>query len=52
MHTRPSRGLSESLERLVELPIERILVAHSDPITARPAQQLAEAWRFAMSKKR
>ncbi len=52
MHTRPSSALNESLERLIELPVERILVAHSDPITVRPAQQLAEAWRFAMSKNR
>jgi hypothetical protein len=30
------------------LPVERILVAHADPITDRPVQQLAEAWRFAV----
>jgi predicted RNase H-like nuclease (RuvC/YqgF family) len=46
--TRPSRKLSESLERMLALPIEQILVAHSDPITNQPAQQLAEAWRFAI----
>jgi hypothetical protein len=31
------------------LPLQRILVVHADPITARPAEQLAEAWAFAMS---
>ncbi len=50
MHARPSKELSKSLEGLQALPIEQILVAHADPITDRPAQQLAEAWRFAMSR--
>jgi hypothetical protein len=50
MLTRPSRKLSESLERMLALPIEQILVAHSDPITNQPAQQLAEAWRFASNR--
>lgn len=50
MHTRPSKKLSESIERMLGLPIAQILVAHSDPITDRPAQQLAEAWRFATAK--
>jgi hypothetical protein len=26
------------------LPLQRILVAHADPITERPVEQLAEAW--------
>jgi hypothetical protein len=30
------------------LPLQRILVAHADPITERPVQQLAEAWDFAI----
>jgi hypothetical protein len=50
MHVRPSQPLNESLERMQALPIEQILVAHADPITDRPVQQLAEAWRFATSK--
>jgi hypothetical protein len=51
MRARPGKQLSESLERMQALPIEQILVAHADPITDRPAQQLAEAWRFATSSK-
>jgi hypothetical protein len=47
IHTRPSKQLAESLQRIQELPIERILVAHADPITDRPAEQISEAWRFA-----
>ena len=47
MNTRASAGAAESIARMRALPIERILVAHADPITERPAQQLAEAWEFA-----
>lgn len=46
--TRASAALAESLARMRELPVERILVAHADPITDRPLQQLAEAWEFAV----
>lgn len=51
MHTRPSEMLRASLDRMLALPIEQILVAHADPITDRPAQQLADAWRFATPKR-
>lgn len=44
--TRASTAAAESIARLSKLPIERILVAHADPITERPAQQLLEAWTF------
>jgi hypothetical protein len=37
----------ESIDELAKLPVERILVAHSDPITERPIAQLEDAWRFA-----
>jgi hypothetical protein len=37
-----------SIAQLCALPLERILVAHADPVTDRPAQQLAEAWSFAV----
>jgi hypothetical protein len=30
------------------LPLQRILVAHADPITDRPVEQLAQAWKFAV----
>lgn len=46
--TRASAPLAESIARMRELPVERILVAHADPITDRPLQQLAEAWEFAV----
>lgn len=47
MKTRASAAAAESIARIGALPIERILVAHADPITYRPAQTLDEAWRFA-----
>jgi hypothetical protein len=48
MHTRPSTALAESIAQLRALPVQRILVAHADPITDRPVQQLVEAWNFAI----
>lgn len=45
-HTRPSPELSASLDQLAQLPLQRIFVAHSDPIEDRPREQLAEAWQF------
>ena len=48
MHTRASPAVAESLEQMRGLPLQRILVAHADPITDRPVQQLVEAWRFAV----
>lgn len=47
-NTKPSEAVAESIVRIGELPVERILVAHGDPITERPVQQLAEAWQFAI----
>lgn len=47
-NTRASTALAESIEQMRALPLQRILVAHADPITDRPVQQLAEAWEFAM----
>jgi len=35
-----------SIEEMLALPIERIVVAHADPIEERPKDHLAEAWRF------
>ncbi|MBM4361712.1 MAG: DUF4336 domain-containing protein [Deltaproteobacteria bacterium] len=46
-HTRPGPELARCIAELGALPIQRILVAHSDPIEDRPAEQLREAWRFA-----
>jgi hypothetical protein len=47
-HTRASAAVAESIAQMRALPLQRILVAHADPITDRPGQQLAEAWEFAM----
>jgi hypothetical protein len=49
MHTRASTAVAESIAQLRALPLQRILVAHADPITDRPGQQLAEAWDFAIA---
>ena len=48
MHTRASSGAAESIAQMRALPLQRILVAHADPITDRPAEQLEDAWRFAV----
>ncbi len=48
--TRASADAAESIARMSRLPIERILVAHADPITERPAEQLAEAWKFVVPR--
>ncbi len=48
MHTRASTAVAASIAQMRALPLERILVAHADPITDRPAEQLAEAWNFAI----
>jgi hypothetical protein len=45
---RASRAVAESIGQMQALPLERILVAHADPITERPVEQLVEAWRFAI----
>ncbi|MBK6515710.1 MAG: hypothetical protein IPG04_16825 [Polyangiaceae bacterium] len=52
MRTRPSAAVAESIAQLRALPLERVLVAHADPITDRPAEQLAEAWEFAIPPQR
>lgn len=44
--TRGGPEVRESIARLAALPIERILVAHSDPVVDRPVEQLEGAWRF------
>ena len=48
MHTRASAAVAESIAQMRALPLERILVAHADPVTDRPVEQLAEAWNFAI----
>lgn len=49
-HTRASPAVAESIAQMRALPIQQILVAHADPITDRPVQQLAEAWSFAIPR--
>jgi len=47
MRTRASMAVAESIAQMRALPIRQILVAHADPVTDRPIEQLAEAWDFA-----
>ena len=47
MHTRANMAAAESIAQMRTLPIQRILLAHADPVTDRPVQQLVEAWDFA-----
>lgn len=44
--TPPNEDTKGSIEAMLGLPIERIVVAHADPIVDRPKDHLAEAWRF------
>lgn len=46
--TRPSAEAAESIAQIRALPLQRILVAHADPITDKPAQKLVDAWDFAI----
>lgn len=46
--TRASAAAAESITKMSALPIQRILVAHSDPITDRPVERLTAAWEFAI----
>lgn len=48
MYARPSAAVAESIAQMRAVPLQRILVAHADPIMDRPVEQLAEAWDFAM----
>lgn len=52
MRARASDAVAGSIAQMRALPLQRILVAHADPITDRPAQQLAEAWEFAVPSHR
>jgi hypothetical protein len=45
-HTRGGPAVRQSLDEIGKLPLQRILVAHSDPVEDRPIEQLEEAWRF------
>lgn len=49
-NTRASAAAAESIAQLRDLPLQRILVAHADPITDRPVEQLADAWAFAVPR--
>lgn len=47
-NTRANAEVVASIEQMRALPLNRILVAHADPITDQPAEQLARAWSFAI----
>ena len=44
--TKASKLAADAIDALLALPVQRLLVAHADPIEDRPLEQLAEAWRF------
>ena len=46
--TKSNPDAAASIEAMLALPIERILVAHADPIVREPKAHLEEAWRFVM----
>jgi hypothetical protein len=46
--TKPSEELKSSLGELRKLPIQRILVAHSDAIQEQPLETLSAAWEYAL----
>lgn len=48
--TRASSSVADAISTMRALPLERILVAHADPITDRPADRLADAWTFAVPR--
>jgi hypothetical protein len=48
MHARAGTAVAQSIAQMRALPLQRILVAHADPIMDRPVQQLVEAWDFAI----
>jgi hypothetical protein len=49
-NTRASAAVGEAIAQMCALPLQQILVAHADPLTERPAEQLADAWSFAVPK--
>ena len=48
--TRACAEAAHALEAILALPIERISVAHTDPITEDPIAKLARAWKFVLAK--
>lgn len=44
--TEPNDDAKRSIDRMASLPLERLLVAHSDPIEDRPAERLLDGWSF------
>lgn len=50
LHARASMAVAESIAQLRALPVQRILMAHADPLTDRPLEQLTRAWAFAIPR--
>ena len=48
--TKANDAAVRSIDRMAALPLNRILVAHTDAIEDRPAEKLVEAWRFVRAK--
>jgi uncharacterized protein DUF4336 len=49
--TRRRDETARALDRMLALPLKRILVAHADPIEDEPGNRLAEAWRFVLGRR-
>ncbi len=48
LFTKRDARTARALEAMLDLPIERLLVAHADPIEDDPKQKLARAWGFVL----
>jgi hypothetical protein len=46
MKTKPNDATARSIDRMAALPLQRLLVAHTDAIEDRPSEKLLDAWRF------
>jgi hypothetical protein len=49
-HTKANDAAARSIDRMASLPLERLLVAHADPIEDRPSETLLDAWSFVRSR--
>jgi hypothetical protein len=48
--TTANDAVARSIDRMAELPLKRLLVAHADTIEDRPSERLLDAWRFVRSE--
>jgi hypothetical protein len=50
MKTKANDAAARSIDRMAALPLQRLLVAHTDAIEDNPAEKLVEAWRFVRAR--